>query len=190
MKSLSLEIGGCRFCHPTFCQQSSQTADPQMHVFVKSLTDKAITPEVKASVTMKKVKVKIKDMGHPASPRVWLLQTDSWGGQALSDYNIQKESTLPLVGWHHQTFPLPAFPRSTTVRKQSPQALCTHAVTCHRKQGQTNNLCPKKAKYSLFTGLSLPHKAAPYLGPGDLEPQWNWEEITAVKMDKELKEEM
>ena len=41
-----------------------------MHVFVKSLTDKTITPEVKASVTMKKVKVKIKDMGHPDSPRV------------------------------------------------------------------------------------------------------------------------
>lgn len=55
MKSLSLEIGGCWFCHPAFCPQSSQTVDPQMQIFVKTLMDKTITPEVKASVTMKKV---------------------------------------------------------------------------------------------------------------------------------------
>ena len=89
-------------------------------------------------------KVKIKDTGHPASPTEFDFCRQTAEGAKLSQTIISRKN--PHVGWHHQTFPLPAFPGSTTVRKQSPQALCTHAVTCHRKRGQTNNLRPKKAR--------------------------------------------
>ena len=52
-----------------------------MQIFVKTLTGKTITLDVEPNDTIQNVKAKIQDKE----------------GRTLSDYNIQKESTLHLV---------------------------------------------------------------------------------------------
>ncbi|XP_041604506.1 polyubiquitin-like [Vulpes lagopus] len=73
-----------------------------MQIFLKTLTCKTITLEVEPSDTIENVKAKIQDKeGTPPPPpptsRGSSLQVSSWKMSALSDYNIQKESTLYLV---------------------------------------------------------------------------------------------